>query len=106
MEGKTNVGVQTVFPKFDYSHSTQIPEATVKAGYTVPSDGLIIIAAATKPSGDGGTIVLVNGVVVTSASYYASAYMQRGNAQVPVTVGDVVSMGSTGTAAVYFVPEV
>ena len=90
-------------PRPDWANAVPITKEQVVAGYTVPSDGMIVGWCLARSR--SGAISSVNGVAVSKAEYIANAYAAYGSTQVPVNKGDIFkSDGALDFADFHFVP--
>lgn len=97
-------GVMNWHPRPDWANAVAITAAQVVAGYTVPSDGMIV-GYGTSGSGDYRNFT-VNNVVVSRTSYDHGNYVAYGNTQVPVNKGNIFKCdgGDLNICVFHFVP--
>lgn len=90
-------------PRPDWANAVAITKEQVVAGYTVPSDGMIVgygIAEATSERNFS-----VNNVVVSRSVHNYGRFFAYANTQVPVSKGDIFkSEGALNDADYHFVP--
>ena len=91
-------------PQPDWANAVAITGAQVEAGYTVPSDGMIVGHGCAR-SGTGAHFS-VNNVNVSSSEYFANNFVAYGNAQVPVNKGDIFKSSALDSSRTdfHFVP--
>ena len=89
-------------PQPDWANAVAITVAQVVAGYTAPSDGMIVGYGRSKSQ--YGIFLSVNGVPVSRTSY--TGYVAYSNTQVPVNKGNIFksSDGFDSDASFHFVP--
>lgn len=94
--------IQHMMP--DWANAVPITMAQVVAGYTAPSDGMIVGYGTSTENAHVG--FKVNNVVVSYSDYYPGIYAAYGNTQVPVNKGDIFkSDGALYGATFHFVPH-
>lgn len=84
---------KTWYPKPDWAHAVAIALSDIAAGYTCPTDG-IVVGGGTGTSGNNINF-LVNNVIVAKSSYITNQYVAFGNVQVPVAQNDVFKSSGT-----------
>ena len=93
-----NVPVYDVARNPDWANAVSITAAQLNAGYTAPSDGVIVGRWVNSSSTGAG--MTINGVIVGVASNSTSGMLQC-----TVSSGDVIkNNGTTGTSEISFVP--
>lgn len=91
------------FPHPDWANAVAITAAQVVAGYTAPSDGMIVGFA--RSTAGYSRYLSVNNVRVARTDYFDHNYSAYANIQVPVSKGDIFkSDGSLFEADYQFVP--
>lgn len=90
-------------PRPDWANAVAITKEQVVAGYTVPSDGMIVGYGTS--ANQTGYNFSVNNVIVACSSFFVGQYVAFGNIQVPVNKGDIFkSQGALDFANFHFVP--
>lgn len=90
-------------PHPDWSNAVAISTGQLKAGYTVPSDGMIVGYG--RSAGNSSAIFSVNNVAVSLTEFYPKQYAAYSNTQVPVNKGDIFKSNSAlESANFHFVP--
>ena len=97
-------------PRPDWSHAVAITGAQLVAGYTIPSDGMVVGWFRTSVASSTLIVMEVNGIIVARGYQYAGSPYEEwdGNVQCPVAAGDTVKIEGRPAAqlslGIHFVP--
>ena len=95
-------------PHPDWANAVAITAAQLYAGYTAPSDGMLVCTGV-MPTGNTSIqrVITVNGVPVALGEYPSGSVYSYNNVQCPVSKGDLIKSNmesAYGRETRYFVP--
>ncbi len=104
----TSNAVANWYPRPDWANAVAISAAQLYAGYTAPSDGMIVLSGVMPLANDSNVrTITVNNVPIVKGQYLHSGEYSYGNNSCPVSEGDLIKANISsawGAETRYFVP--
>lgn len=95
-------------PHPDWANKVAITAAQLYAGYTAPSDGMLVCAGVMTPANStSARIITVNSVPIVKGQFVKTGEFSYGNISCPVSEGDLIKANSSSAwegETRYFVP--
>ena len=95
-------------PKPDWANAVTISVEQLYAGYTAPSDGILVCTEVMPPKGGKGVrAITVNGIAIAAGEYGSGGVFSYGDCNCPVSEGDLIKSNTNNAwkkEKHYFIP--